>query len=155
MQPLHPAQSVANLSPKLEALPEVTKVTVAAYSAGLLSKYFLLSSPSVDYYVWLDNAANDGSDPAVGGKTGIEVTAQGTETPAEMAALYEAALESAGFLVSREGATIQIANAATGAATDAVDGDTNFTITKMQDGQAVKFAPGMAVSAISNNPSTY
>lgn len=155
MQPLHPAQSVANLSPKLEALAEIMKVVIPAYSAGLLSKYFLISSTSVDYYVWLDNAANDGTDPMVASRTGIEVTAQGTETAAELAALYKTALEGVGFLVSRESATLQVTNAATGVATDAGADDSGFTVTKMQDGQAVKFGPGMAVSAISINPSTY
>ena len=51
------------------SLPEITTIDVTAPVAG---QYFLISSTTTDYYVWftLDNV---GTDPAVGGRTGIKV----------------------------------------------------------------------------------
>lgn len=51
------------------SLPEITTIDVTAPVAG---QHFLISSATTDYYVWftLDNV---GTDPAVGGRTGIKV----------------------------------------------------------------------------------
>lgn len=52
---------------------EKTKITTVADSSGDLgATYFLLNTPDVSYYVWINTGSD--SDPAVSGKTGIEVT---------------------------------------------------------------------------------
>jgi hypothetical protein len=44
----------------------------ADISGSLNNKYWLLSSPTTDYYIWY-NVNSSGTDPAIAGKTGIEV----------------------------------------------------------------------------------
>lgn len=74
---------------------QVTDITTVADSSNSLSgKYFLISSDGVDYYVWYNTGAS--SDPAVGGRTGIEVEIDINDTAAVVAyktatALYKTA----------------------------------------------------------------
>jgi len=53
---------------------ELSRVDVGAYTtaANLSARYFLISSPTVDYYVWFKREFYD-SDPALVGKTGVEI----------------------------------------------------------------------------------
>jgi hypothetical protein len=46
---------------------------VADVSSSLNNTYFFISSPTVDYYVWF-NIGGAGTDPAIPGRTGIEVS---------------------------------------------------------------------------------
>ena len=51
-----------------------TEVTTVADAAGSLNNtYFFISTPTTDYYVWI-NVGAAGTDPAIAGRTGIEVT---------------------------------------------------------------------------------
>jgi hypothetical protein len=57
-----------------ETIAQVTTITcVADVADSLDGLYFLLSTPTVDYYVWIDVDDDGTSDPALEGKTGIEV----------------------------------------------------------------------------------
>lgn len=59
------------------SLPEITDITTVVAS-GLAGKHFLISSTSTDYYVWF-KVDGVGTDPAVGGRTGLEIALLGNE----------------------------------------------------------------------------
>lgn len=59
---------------------KIIPITAASLSGG---EYFLISNTTTNFYVWF-KIAGAGSDPAVGGATGIEVDLLGTETIADM-----------------------------------------------------------------------
>lgn len=58
--------------------PEITFITPTAAS-GLAGKYFFISSTTTDYYVWFKESGT-GTDPAIGGRTGIEVAVNTGDT---------------------------------------------------------------------------
>jgi hypothetical protein len=58
--------------------PEVTYITPTAAS-GLAGKYFFISSVGTDYYVWFV-VSGSGVDPAIGGRTGIKVELNSTDS---------------------------------------------------------------------------
>ena len=64
------------------SLPEITYIepTVAT---GLAGKYFFISSTTTDYYVWFF-VSGSGVDPAIGGRTGIKVELNNTDTLLEV-----------------------------------------------------------------------
>lgn len=67
------------------ALPQVTRVTfVADVSGSLNNTYFLMASPTVDYYIWY-NVNSAGVDPAPGG-TGFVVNIPTGATAIQVAA---------------------------------------------------------------------
>lgn len=64
---------------------------IAGTSLG--GKYFNISSPTTDFYVWYDTGAS--TDPAPAGKTGIEVTITTGDTAAQIATKTAAAINAA------------------------------------------------------------
>ena len=116
---------------------EVTSVTCVADVAGSLnSKYFLINSAldAIQYYVWF-NVNSVGVDPAVSGKTGVEIelaTAASASTAATAVASALEALE--GFTASASGAVVTVTNSAVGGATDAEDVDSGVTIAVITQG---------------------
>jgi hypothetical protein len=107
----------------------VQTVTAVADVAGSLnSKYFLLNSSTTGYYVWL-NINSAGVDPAVAGRTGIEVTAATGATAAQIATAMETAIDAvAGVFTSTPvGAVLTITNSVAGGAALASDVNTGFT----------------------------
>lgn len=117
---------------------EITKVTcVADVAASLNSKYFFLNAANdaTKYYVWID-VGNTGTDPAIAGRTGIEVDITSGATASAVASAVQAAVDALGdFSASVSGADVTITNAASGGASDATDdGDTGFTILVTQQG---------------------
>ncbi len=74
--------SVIKLADGTIGTPEMSRIDVGPYplAEGLSKQYFLISTPTTDYYVWFNNNFND-TDPGPGGlnipalvgKTGIEV----------------------------------------------------------------------------------
>lgn len=96
--------------------------------AQLADKYFLISSPTVDYYVWF-NLDSGGVDPALAGKTAIPVAITTGDTGAQMATAAAAAIDALAAFVSSAGTTIiTITNAVTGAATDIAVGTSVTTV---------------------------
>lgn len=73
---------------------EMTKVTLKSL-ASIGGKYYLLSTPATEYYVWFDDGV--AADPAVAGKTEIQVTMPVSPTVANVMAAMITALETAGF----------------------------------------------------------
>lgn len=112
------------------AVAEVSSATAVADVAGSLNnKYFLLSSPTVNYYVWYNiNAA--GVDPAVAGRTGLEVAAATGATASAVATATRAVLDAhAAFIVPAPvGAVMTITNAVAGAAPNIAAGNSGFTV---------------------------
>lgn len=112
-------------------IAEVRKVTTVADVAGSLnSKYWLLDSPTTDYYVWYNINAL-GVDPAIPGRTGVMIAGATNASANTLATATRAAVDAlAEFSAPAPvGAVITITDAATGAAPDAVDGaaPTGFT----------------------------
>jgi hypothetical protein len=89
--------------------------------------YFTLDAPDESFYVWYE-VDGLGSDPALGGKTGIKVTIAGTDTDNAIATAVKTAIEGATskFVVSAPvGGSLTITNTSDGTSTDAANVDTN------------------------------
>lgn len=96
--------------------------------AQLANKYFTISSPTVNYYVWF-NLDSGGVDPALAGKTAIPVAISTGNTGAQMATAAAAAIDAlAAFVSTANSTTITITNAVSGAATDIAVGDSVTTV---------------------------
>lgn len=117
------------------SVAEVQTVIAAAASTLTTGDYFLLYSAKDEtpYYVWYNKAAG-GGDPAVTGKTGIEVTIGGSDTDIQVATATVTAVGAANFSkdftatnVSGTSATVTITNKNTGSCTNASDSNTSFT----------------------------
>ncbi len=53
------------------SLPEITDITTTS-AAALAGKHFLISSTATNYYIWF-TVDGVGTDPAIGGRTGIKI----------------------------------------------------------------------------------
>lgn len=110
---------------------------------ALAGKYFTLSSPTTDYYVWYDVDASGAADPAPGG-TGIKVDVVTGDGNTGVATKTAAAID----LVADFGAisaiqTVTVTNAAIGDVTDLADGDagiSNISITQGSTNAALTVA---------------
>lgn len=121
---------------------EITSVeTVADVADSLNGKYFLLNTPSVNYYVWYNTTG--GVDPAVAGRTGIEVnitTGDSANTVAQKT--YERlAIELDAFITSVNTDTLEIINTEIGYVAESEDVDTGFSVVRTQDGRGEKILP--------------
>ena len=108
-------------------MAEVSQVTAGADTAGSLNgTYWNLSSPTADYYVWY-NVGGTGTDPALAGRTGIEVNITSGATADQVAAATQATIQAlADFDASAAGAVLTITNATSGVATAPTDGTTGW-----------------------------
>lgn len=101
-------------------------------ASNLNNKYFLLSAGNngINYYVWM-NVSGIGTDPAVAGKTGIEVdfaaAASAGTIGAAMATAIAAAHASADFTATGT-TTVTVTNLQTGPFVPASDVSSGFTI---------------------------
>jgi flagellar hook protein FlgE len=106
------------------------ETTVMCNDAGSLAggEYFTLSSTTTDYYVWYD--IDGGSvDPAVAGRTGIEVDIASGDTAQLVAMKTAQAIDAAGdFGAVESNTTVTVTNATAGDTTNAADSDTGFII---------------------------
>lgn len=106
------------------SLPADTRAEVSTCNLGsrtaaqLANKYFTISSPTVDYYVWFNLDAG-GVDPAPTGKTAIEVAITTGDSTSTMATATAAAIDAlAAFVSTANSTTVTITNAVAGDATD-------------------------------------
>lgn len=110
---------------------EVTSIECVADVAGSLNDtYFLINTPSVNYYVWID-VDDGGTDPEVANRTGVEVDIAEDDTADDVATAVAAALDALSTMAAIAATdTVTVTNAADGAVTDAADGavPTGFTI---------------------------
>ncbi|MHA1661870.1 MAG: phage tail tube protein [Candidatus Thorarchaeota archaeon] len=119
------------------AQAEVTRVIAVADVAGNLDgTYFTLDDPTTSYYVWIevDTSTND---PAPGG-TAINVDITSGATASAVASAIQTAVDGEGdFSATVSDNVVTITNASTGAADDAADVDTGFTISTLTQGRAI------------------
>lgn len=109
---------------------QVVSVTTIADIAGSLNNlYFLISSPSADYYVW-NNVGGAGVDPAVPGRTGIAVAFAPNSTANAVATATAAAINATiPFAAPAPGANvITVTNAAAGYAPAATAGTSGYVV---------------------------
>lgn len=115
-----------------DEVAEITTITTRAdVSDNLDGKYFILYSAKDEtlYHVWFNTSGGSAVDPAPVGSTPIEVAIATNATAIAVADAAETAINAIGdFSAPTDGDDdIVITNAATGASTDASDGDTGFT----------------------------
>ena len=112
--------------------------TVADVTSSLNDTYIDLNLPSGDYYVWF-NVAAAGTDPAIAGKTAIEVALTANDSAAVVAAAIKTALDAvnsgANWKVDVDGDELCIVNRVIGAITAETDsGSTGFTLDLIKTG---------------------
>ena len=94
------------------------------------SSHILISSQSVGYYLWQNDGA--GVDPAVAGRTGIEIDTSAATSAAEVAQAWVTAIEANGSFyakISEDGLSVEIKTLEIGATLGApVDVDTTATV---------------------------
>lgn len=116
---------------------ETTTIVCRADSGGDLNDtYFYLSGANNTtlYYVWY-NINSAGTDPAIAGRTGIEVAAATGAADTAIASATQAAIDAVtGLTATVSTATVTVTNDTAGAATDAVDVSTSQTITTTVQG---------------------
>lgn len=129
-----------------------TTFTIATDTQGVTavaSKYFDISSPTVNYRVWYNDG--EGAEPALAGRTGVEVTIIKNETIANVATKTKAVLDALGtgavFSTVIAGAgnnEMTITNLVRGLATDAAAGTSGFAVTTLTQGVAKSTDPNVA-----------
>lgn len=114
---------------------EKCRVVCLADTAGSLGgTYFLLDSPTIEYYVWID-VANGSADPAVSGRTGVEVDISSGDNAATIAAAIATALDALTTLSAvSSGSVAEITCSLDGQVDEAEDGDTGFAVHRMREG---------------------
>jgi len=125
-------------------LAEVSSVTcVADDTSSLNDKYFYLNAANnaTKYYVWM-NVGAAGTDPAISGRTGVEVTFAEDATASTVATAVASAVDAiADFGAAASGAVVTITNAAVGGADDVADSATatatGFTLSVTTQGATV------------------
>ena len=131
--------SATNIKFYQDTQQEITDITaIADVSGSLNNKYLLLYSgvDATEYYLWL-NVAGAGTDPAISGKTGIEVSIATNDPAGVVSKAIELAIQSvasADFSVTLIPPTVRIENTQYGATTDASDVSTGFDISVSQQG---------------------
>lgn len=134
----------------IAALTEVTTVLCVGDTAGsLASKYFLISGgdSGVDYYVWY-KVSGSGTDPAVTGRTGIEVDITTGNSATAVATATAAMLNAmADFVSSSSTATVTVTNFDPGYTNNAANGNSGFTTTvTTQGGHRITYTADSSVS---------
>lgn len=150
-----------NLCTNLTISAQVDQAVFVADSGGSLNNtYFLISSPTVNYYVWF-NINSAGTDPALSGKTGIAVAGATGASAATLATAARTAIAAVGssavFSTGGSSATVTITNLVGGKVTNIADGaaPTSFTFSTptpgvgvMQDQPYVEWPGGRAAVVI-------
>lgn len=105
--------------------------------SNLNSAYFLLDSPSTDYYVWY-NVDSQGVDPAISGRTGVEVALVAMDSDSSVASATATEIDGlSAFSAGAVGALVTITAASSGDVPDTTDGNTGFSFsTSTQGSQA-------------------
>lgn len=100
------------------------KITPVSDSSGSLNnKYFLIDTPLIKYYVWF-NINGAGTDPALAGRTGIQITGATNVSGSTLATSINTAFNAlpAKFISTVSSGQVSVANNVTGAVTAAADG---------------------------------
>ncbi len=116
---------------------QVIYMTVDGENEGTLSgKYFLFATTLTEYYVWYDVAANP-TDPAVSGKTGVEIDiASGASATTVATATAAAITLLTGVTATASGNTVVITNGTAGQVEKPTTGTaTTFVLTTQTKGK--------------------
>jgi hypothetical protein len=122
-------------------------------ASNLQNKYFLINSPTVSYYAWL-NVNGEGVDPAQAG-TPIEVAISAGATTSDIAsaiATAVGALAAFDAVADTTNGYVFINTTVAGEATNAGAGNSGFTLAIGRQGCADIFAPYMSPSSFVNEP---
>lgn len=118
------------------AVAEITTVeTVADVASSLNGAYFLISSPTTDYYVWLNTGT--ATDPLIELATGVEVAISENDSANTIATALQTEINAlTDFNASVLTDTVTITCVTEGIVTDPVDGatPTGFTLTVTTEG---------------------
>jgi hypothetical protein len=120
----------------ISATAEVNSITCVADVAGSLrGKYFLIASPTVQYYVWFE-VSGTGTDPQVPGRTGIKVTITDDAINSVVATAVQTALEAhAAFAATVLSEVVTCTNSDTGTVSYKINaGNSGFTVVCTTDG---------------------
>lgn len=107
-----------------------TVVVTGDTSGSLNSKYFLLNSANggTGYYVWF-NVSSGGVDPAIAGRTGVQVAIATNDTAATVGTALQVTVDALTNFIATGTTTVTITNSASGPFTPISDGTapTGFT----------------------------
>lgn len=132
------------------SIPQVTSIICVADVAGSLAgKYFLIPAgdSGVNYYVWF-KVSGSGSDPALSGKTGVEVDISTNDSAGTVATAVATALDAlAAFVATPSSAIVTCTNALGGLTTDGEAGDSGFTVSvTTKGGHSITYTAGSSLS---------
>lgn len=119
----------------VEVEQPATGTDSATYKHSLNGKYFEISSPTTDYYVWYNVSGESATDPAISGKTAIAVTISPEASATDVATATASAIGGeADFSASSSTDTVTVTNANAGVPlsplSDGFGGkETGFTLT--------------------------
>lgn len=122
-----------------EALAEKTRVSCIAASLITTGDYWEINAAddSTEYYVWYD-VDGGGGDPAIVGKTGIQVSISSSDTAIQVANATSAAIDAlADFEADSDGNLVTVTTSGEAETTDATTGnmDATFDVDVIQQGQ--------------------
>lgn len=107
---------------------------VQGAASNLNSTYFLLDSPTTDYYVWFD-VDGFGSDPMISGRTAIPVAISAGDAANAVASAMATEINGvAEFNAGAVGALVTVTGQAPGDTPDIADVDTGFTFSVSAQG---------------------
>ena len=130
----------------------ITVAQVNGVASSLQSKYITFSSPTVNYYAYL-NFNSEASDPAPGG-TGIVCACTNSGSISTIASQMATAINASNYFKAWvQDGYLYIANEVVGGSTDIGAGNSGFTVAKIKDGETAYYYPGMSPGSLSINPS--
>lgn len=130
----------------------ITVAKVDGVASSLQSKYITFSSPTVNYYAYI-NINSEAVDPAPGG-TGISCACTNSGSIATIASEMATAINGNSYFKAWvQAGYLYIAAVAAAEATDVGAGDSGFTVLKVDDGETGYYYPGMSPGSLSVSPS--
>ena len=125
-----------------DAVAEITNITCFKQSTLSGGEYFYISNTATDFYVWFD-LDNGSSDPAISGRTGVEIDVTTDDSASTIATAVKTAIDALTDLSATvSGATVTVTNDSTGAVKSiALDVDSGVLINVTTDGQGAVLSP--------------
>lgn len=133
-----------------QEIVEIT--TVADVADSLNGTYFLINTPSENFYVWFETTT--AADPAVAGRTGIKVEIGTGFTANQVASKLNDKLSIYldSFISSVLANVVEVINFEVGEVEDAADFDTGFSFSTTQQGRGERVQPQITeIQAIAGN----
>jgi hypothetical protein len=124
------------------AVAEITKITCYGETTLDGADYFYISSTATDWYVWFD-VDNGSVDPAITGRTGVEVDISADDSATTVATALQTALDLlTNITATSSGAVVTVTNDTAGAVkSEAIDVNTMFIFNVTTPGQDALTSP--------------